>query len=137
VQAATQPSAFGPVTIRPGDPRYDGLLRGNIVRHVGRPDEIRVVGSTDQVVRAVTESVRAGRRVAVRSGGHCFENFTTDPAVRVLLDLSSMDEIGYDADKRAFTRCNRGPRSGRCTWAGMTEQAFTTLMRNFGEPATP
>lgn len=101
-RAATEPAAFGPVKIRPGDPRYEGLLRGNNFRHVGRPDEIRVVGSTDQVVRAVTEAVRAGRRVAVRSGGHCFENFTTDPAVRVLLDLSSMDEIGYDADKRAF-----------------------------------
>ncbi|MGR3939356.1 hypothetical protein [Streptomyces sp. BRA346] len=97
MQAAAEAAAFGPVKIRPGDPRYDGLLRGNNFRQVGRPDEIRVVGSTDQVVRAVAEAVRAGRRVAVRSGGHCYENFTTDPAVRVLLDLSSMDEIGYDA----------------------------------------
>jgi hypothetical protein len=88
--------------IRPGDPRYDSLLRGNNFRFVGRPDEIRVVTSTDDVVRVVGEAARAGRRVAARSGGHCFENFTADPAVRTLLDLSPMNAVTYDARMRAF-----------------------------------
>ncbi|MCA2216631.1 FAD-binding oxidoreductase [Jidongwangia harbinensis] len=100
--AGAGPPAFGPVRIRPGDPRYESLLRGNNFRFAGRPDEIRVVASTDQVVRAVADAVRAGRRVAVRSGGHCFENFTADPAVRTLLDVSPMDAVGYDAGMRAF-----------------------------------
>ncbi len=100
--AGPQPTAFGPVTVRPDDPRYENLVRGNNFRYVGRPDEIRVVGSTDQVVRAVSDAVRSGRRVAVRSGGHCFENFTADPAVRMLLDLSPMDAVGYDPHRRAF-----------------------------------
>ncbi|MEO3789491.1 FAD-binding protein [Nonomuraea sp. B10E15] len=100
--AETGAAAFGPVTIRPGDPRYDTLLRGNNFRFAGRPDEIRVCGSTDQVVRAVSDAARSGRRVAVRSGGHCFENLTGDPAVRMLLDLSPMDEVAYDARRRAF-----------------------------------
>ncbi|HUR01489.1 MAG TPA: FAD-binding oxidoreductase [Nonomuraea sp.] len=100
--AVPEATGFGPVTVRPGDIRYDNLLRGNNFRFAGRPDEIRVAGSTDQVVRAVSEAVRSGRRVAARSGGHCFENFTADPAVRVLLDLSPMDAVGYDADRRAF-----------------------------------
>jgi aclacinomycin oxidase len=94
--------SFGPVRIRPGDSRYDNLVRGNNFRFVGRPDEIRVVTSTDDVVRAVSEAARAGRRVAARSGGHCFENFTADPAVRTLLDLSPMNAVGYDARMRAF-----------------------------------
>ncbi|MFI6299412.1 FAD-binding oxidoreductase [Nonomuraea sp. NPDC050790] len=100
---AAEAEAFGPVRIRPGDPRYDGLLRGNNFRFAGRPEEIRVLGSTDQVVRAVSEAARAGRRIAVRSGGHCFENFTADPAVRTLIDLSGMDAVGYDAGRRAFS----------------------------------
>ncbi|MFJ8310265.1 MULTISPECIES: FAD-binding protein [unclassified Streptomyces] len=100
--AAGEESRFGPVTVRPGDTRYDSLLRGNNFRFVGRPDEIRVVGSTGQVVRAVTDAVRSGRTVAVRSGGHCFENFTADPAVRMLLDLSPMDAVGYDVARGAF-----------------------------------
>jgi len=102
VAEAEPDAAFGPVTVRPGDSRYDNLLRGNNFRFVGQPDEIRVVGSTGQVVRAVSEAVRSGKRVAVRSGGHCFENFTADPAVRVLLDLSPMNAVGYDAGRRAF-----------------------------------
>ncbi|WP_431907646.1 FAD-dependent oxidoreductase [Nonomuraea jabiensis] len=96
-------AVLGPVTVRPGDIRYDNLLRGNNFRFVGRPDEIRVAGSTEQVARAVQDAVRTGRRVAVRSGGHCFENLTADPAVRMLLDLSPMDAVGYDADRRAFS----------------------------------
>lgn len=100
--AVPEPPGFGPVTVRPGDPRYENLLRGNNFRFVGRPDEIRVVGSTDQVVRAVQEAVRSGRQVAARSGGHCFENFTADPSVRMLLDLSPMESVGYDARRRAF-----------------------------------
>ena len=97
-----QPAEFGPVPVRPGDPRYENLLRGNNFRYVGRPDEIRVVGSTAQVVAAVSDAVRSGRRIAVRSGGHCFENFTADPAVRLLLDMSPMDAVGYDPARRAF-----------------------------------
>ncbi|MGW1867064.1 FAD-dependent oxidoreductase [Streptomyces mauvecolor] len=100
--ATGESTAFGPVTVRPGDTRYESLLRGNNFRFVGRPDEIRVVGSTEQVVRAVADAVRSGRRVAVRSGGHCFENFTADPAVRMLLDMSPMDAVGYDAARGAF-----------------------------------
>jgi len=98
-----EPSDFGPVTVHPADSRYESLLRGNNFRFVGRPDEIRVLGSTEQVVRAVSDAVRSGRLLAARSGGHCFEDFTAGPAVRMLLDLSPMDTVGYDAGRRAFS----------------------------------
>ncbi|MFD4644425.1 FAD-binding oxidoreductase [Lentzea sp. NPDC058436] len=88
--------------IPPGDVRYENLVRGNNFRFVGRPDEIRVASTTDQVVRAVDDAVRGGRRVAVRSGGHCFENFTAAPEVRTLVDLSGLDEVGFDAGRKAF-----------------------------------
>ncbi|GAB3410205.1 FAD-binding oxidoreductase [Flindersiella endophytica] len=100
--AAEGRPAAGAVAIRPGDVRYDNLLRGNNFRFAGRPDEIRVVSSTEEVVRAVDDAVRTGRRVAARSGGHCFENFTADPAVRMLLDLSPMNAVEYDAGHKAF-----------------------------------
>ena len=96
------PETFGPVAVRPGDRRYDSLLRGDNHRFVGHPDEVRVVGSTAQVVQAVQDAVRDGRRIGVRSGGHCFENFTADPEIRLLLDLSELDAVGYDPARRAF-----------------------------------
>ncbi len=93
---------FGPVTVTPDDVRYESLLRGNNHRFVARPDYVRLVQSTDQVVAAVGEAVRAGRRFAVRSGGHCFEGFVSDPAVRVVIDMSEMTSVSYDRRRNAF-----------------------------------
>jgi hypothetical protein len=100
--AAPGTAGFPGVSVRPADRRYQSLLRGDNWRFAGTPDEIRVVASTEQVVAAVRDAVRSGRRVAVRSGGHCFENFTADPAVRLLLEMSPMDAVGYDSRRRAF-----------------------------------
>ncbi|MBB4890539.1 aclacinomycin oxidase [Streptomyces netropsis] len=95
--------ATGPVTVGPGDPRYRSLTRrGCNARFVGRPDYVRVVGSTEQAVSAVQQAVREGRRIAVRSGGHCFENFVDDPSVRVVVDVSPMSAVHYDARRGAF-----------------------------------
>jgi FAD/FMN-containing dehydrogenase len=83
--------------IEPDDPRYAELVgRGFNKRFSGRPDHVRLVGSTEQVVEAVQEAVRDGRRVAVRSGGHCLEGFVDDPAVRVLIDTSLMTGVSFD-----------------------------------------
>lgn len=88
--------------VRPDDPRYAGLVgRGNR-RFTGSPDEVRLVTSTDDVVAAVQDAVRAGRRIAVRSGGHCFEGFVDDPQVRTLIDMSLLNRVDYDPDRGAF-----------------------------------
>src|SRR5437660_7288489 len=55
------PASAAPVeapSVRPGDRRYDSLLRGDNFRFVGHPDEVRVVSSADQVVVAVNDAVR-------------------------------------------------------------------------------
>ncbi len=100
--AATTPAREG-ARVVPDDPRYaDLVLRGNNRRFVGTPDYVTVVDSTEQVVRAVEDAVRSGKRIAVRGGGHCFENFVDDPKVKVILDLSQLSEVTYDARRRAF-----------------------------------
>ena len=66
--------------VHPGDPLYRDLrLRGFNRRFVGTPDSVFVVGDTDQVVDAVDAAVASGRRLAVRSGGHCVEGWSTTP----------------------------------------------------------
>lgn len=71
-------------------------------RPVVAPDEVRVVGSTEQVVAAVQDAVRAGARVAVRGGGHGFEGFVDDPAVRMVIDLSGMTGVSFDPVRSAY-----------------------------------
>lgn len=99
---ATPADSFGPFTISPGDPRYDELVTGDNQRWVGSPDYFKLVGSTQQVVDAVQTAVRDGRRIAVRSGGHCYEDFVSNPDVRVVIDMSGMDAVYYDPKMRAF-----------------------------------
>jgi hypothetical protein len=89
------------ITVRPDDPQYADLTRGFNERWAGTPDYIRVVNSTSQVVEAVSEAVQAGKRVAVRSGGYCFEDFVTNADVRVVVDMSQMSEISFDPVRRA------------------------------------
>ncbi|GAB3469131.1 FAD-binding oxidoreductase [Actinophytocola sediminis] len=97
------PPPLGPVAIGPDDPRYqDLIIRGYNRRFANNPDEVRVVGSTEQVVHAVRDAVRTGRRLAVRGGGHGFEGFVDDPAVRMLIDMSGMTRVYYDPRRRAF-----------------------------------
>jgi FAD binding domain/Berberine and berberine like len=100
--SAEQAPALGPVTITAGDPRYADLVESYNHRFVGTPDYVRLVSTTGQVVDAVAEAVAAGKQIAVRSGGHCFEDFTSSPDVQVLLDLSQMVDVYYDEPRRAF-----------------------------------
>src|SRR5260221_4462354 len=89
--------------VGPDDLRYADLVRrGFNKRFAGKPDYVRLVGSTEQVVDAVQDVVRDKLRVVVRSGGHCLEGFVADPAVRVVIDTSLMTSIYYDPDMGAF-----------------------------------
>jgi hypothetical protein len=89
--------------IGPDDPRYSELVRrGFNKRFEGKPEYIRLVGSADDLADAVHSAVQSGKRLAVRSGGHCLEGFVADPAVRVLIDMSPMTGVTYDAEMGAF-----------------------------------
>jgi aclacinomycin oxidase len=88
--------------IGPDDPRYLAVVEKRFnKRFRANPDYVRLVRSTEDVIAAVEEAVREGRRLAVTSGGHCLENFVTNPEVRVILDVSPMKGVSYDANRRA------------------------------------
>jgi aclacinomycin oxidase len=84
--------------ISPGDPRYRAVVDKRFnKRFSASPDYVRLVSSTAQVVAAVEEAVREGQRLVVTSGGHCLEGFVSDPEVRVIIDVSPMKRVDYDA----------------------------------------
>src|SRR4051812_21975395 len=90
------------IRIGPGDPRYLAVVDKRFnKRFRASPDYVRLVSSTDQVVSAVEEAVREGRRLVVTSGGHCLEGFVSDPEVRVIIDVSPMKRVYYNAERGA------------------------------------
>jgi FAD/FMN-containing dehydrogenase len=99
---ASAASSRPALTVLPGDPRYEGLTTGDNQRWAARPDRIVMPISAAQVERAVQAAVDESRRLAVRSGGHCYEDFVCNPGTRVLLDMSAMAGVGYDEAADAF-----------------------------------
>ena len=86
------------------DPRYPAVVEKHFnKRFRATPDYVRQVRSTEEVAAAVEEAVREGRRLAVTSGGHCLEDFVTNPEVRAILDVSPMKGIDYDPERRAVS----------------------------------
>src|SRR6266702_3171590 len=99
----TDGTLLDPARIGPHDPRYLAVVEKRFnKRFRANPDYVRLVGSTDEVIVAVEEAVREARRLVVTSGGHCLEGFVSDPEVRVIIDVSSMNRVYYDAERRAI-----------------------------------
>ncbi|GAB1644484.1 FAD-binding oxidoreductase [Krasilnikovia sp. MM14-A1259] len=100
---ATGNSTTAPArTVLPGDARYPDLVVGNNQRFVAAPDAVCLPTSTQQVLDAVQKAVSAGKRISVRSGGHCYADFVYHQASKVILDLSAMVGIAYDQNRNAF-----------------------------------
>ena len=95
-----QPAA--PPRFGADDDRYRAVVEKRFnKRYIARPDYVCVADSTRDVVAAIGDAVREGQRVVVTSGGHCLEGFVSDPDVRVIVDVSPMKRIDYDAERRA------------------------------------
>ena len=101
-QQMTDDTRIESIRIGPDDPRYLAVVDKRFnKRFRASPDYVRLVSSTDQVVSAVEDAVSDGRRLVVTSGGHCLEGFVSDPDVRVIIDVSPMKRVYYDAEMRA------------------------------------
>ena len=88
--------------IGPNDPRYAAIIDKQFnKRFRARPDCVRIVSSTEQLISVVEEAVKDGHRLVVTSGGHCLEGFVSDPDVRVIIDVSAMKGVYYDETMRA------------------------------------
>lgn len=123
--AAADAPAADALKVGPSDGRYADLRAGTNQRFVGQPESIRVAGTTAQVVGAVQEAVSAGKRIAVRSGGHCYEDFVTHPEIKVVVDLSTMNNVAFDPARNAFM-VEAGAKLG---------QVYERLYKNWGVTA--
>ncbi|HEY8960035.1 FAD-binding oxidoreductase [Chitinophaga sp.] len=89
--------------IMPGNTTYDKWnSRGVNLRWKGHPSGIIPVATTDELKEALQYAVDNNKRVVVRGGGHCLENFVADPAVEMVIDISRMKGIRYDEEMNAI-----------------------------------
>lgn len=84
------------------DPRYPTLVRGFNQRFVGTPHYVQLCGSVEQVRQAVQDALKEGRRITVRGGGHCYENFVSGNHDGVIIDLSPLNSVGRTDEDGLF-----------------------------------
>lgn len=106
-----------------GGLRYPTMVQGFNPRWVGRPEFVQVCGDTEQVVKTVQAAYSEGRRITVRSGGHCYENFVCENVGGVLIDLSPMSGV-YQEPANQNLYCVEG---GATLW-----NVYNELYRQFG-----
>lgn len=104
------------------DPRWDTLRRGFNLRWVADPDRIEVCADTAQVVDAVQRAFDEEKRITVRSGGHCYEDFVCDNEDGVIVDLSSMNGVYRNPDTGLY--CVEG---GGTNW-----DVYVRLYKDYG-----
>jgi len=89
--------------ITPDKPGYEEWNnRGVNLRFSGRPSEIIPVTTAEELEVALQYTVDKNYRVAVRGGGHCLENFVSNPDVNVVIDISGLKAIRYDEAMNAI-----------------------------------
>lgn len=92
-----------PITaVTPADKRYKDLVRGWNQRWVASPETVYLAETTAQVQEVVQKAVKAGKRLTVRGGGHCWEDWVFNADVRVILDMTKMNKVYFDPAKNAI-----------------------------------
>ncbi|GAB3476794.1 FAD-binding oxidoreductase [Nocardiopsis coralliicola] len=88
------------------DARYSSLRRGFNQRWLARPEHILVVRTPEETRQALVEALAKtnhgkDKRITVRSGGHCYEDFVCSDDVGQIIDVSPMCAMYYDDTEKA------------------------------------
>lgn len=82
----------GPSRVEPNDVRYPSLLSGSNSRFVSTPAWVSICDSSAEVYKAAHSALKSGKRITVRSGGHCYENFYQNDG-GAIIDVSNMRDV--------------------------------------------
>jgi FAD/FMN-containing dehydrogenase len=83
-----------------------------------------VPGRPDQVAPCVAQAIaRWGKHVKVTSGRHCYENFVYNDSTQAIIDMSALNQAGYDDAHKAYFI-----DAGCENWS-----AYRTLLNSFGK----
>jgi hypothetical protein len=64
---------------------------------------VYVPAQREQVAVCVTDALATyGKNVKITSGRHCYENFVYNDSTRAVIDMSGVNQIGYDSGRNAY-----------------------------------
>jgi len=87
-------------------------------------DAVYVPTHPEDVAGCVTSAItRYGRDVKIVSGRHCYENFVYNDATRCVIDMSALNQVGFDPAQNAFF-----VDAGCENWT-----VYRTLLNGFGK----
>ncbi|TWI92650.1 FAD/FMN-containing dehydrogenase [Roseibium hamelinense] len=82
--------------------QYDDLRQGTNLRWKGSPKRIAFPKNAEDVAHEVALIRDTGLVPAVRSGGHCYEDFVSNGRVTAIIDTSAMNQVSWDPNMKAF-----------------------------------
>jgi len=84
---------------------------------------VYVPRTAQDVATCLEEAVsKYGREVKVVSGRHCYEDFVYNEGTSAIIDMSALDQAGWDAERNAYF-----VQAGCDNWAG-----YRALLNSFG-----
>jgi FAD/FMN-containing dehydrogenase len=92
--------------------------------YASKLEAVYVPTEPDDVARCVGAALSAyGRDVKVTSGRHCYENLVYNDGVRAVIDMSALNQVGFDPTRRAYFI-----DAGCENWT-----VYRTLLNSFGK----
>lgn len=97
-----------PDAIDKNDPRYLTLKKGFNLRWPSDAgaEAIYICRTPEEVIESANDAIKKGKRITVRSGGHCYEGFVSNKEVPgiekkelAIIDLSLMNGLDYSKEQ--------------------------------------
>jgi hypothetical protein len=93
------------LVLDPSSPQFAGLTQGFNRRWSSPNAAVIFVPLTEQGAAEALDRVLAGgwgRSFRVRAGGHCYEDFVFNADTRALIDVSLLNQVGYDPARGCY-----------------------------------
>jgi FAD/FMN-containing dehydrogenase len=89
------------LTVTPDNRQYPDLISGYNQRWAASPESVILVETTAQVVQAVQQAARDGKRITINSAGHCLADFVYNDETQVIIDMRAMKDVYFDPEYSA------------------------------------
>jgi hypothetical protein len=102
--AAAAGTGSDPIVLSPGSAQFVGLIQGFNRRWLAPNCAIILVPLTEEGARLALQNATefGAGNFQVRGGGHCYEDFVFNAKTTLLIDMSLLNEVGFDAERQVY-----------------------------------